>query len=235
MSKATKEWDRIEDILETHEPYPGKEIGEKLCFYEDVDYYEVVNKKLVVNCEKYNLVKENDMEPDTSPDAYEEQKALEEEKEYSHAIGGSKEDRNTMVSDRVSLEKGKEEIPDYTRSLNEFQSDFKHVTFKSQTLNMRKQRSKGYDKGTGGIKMDDLSSSSESMRSGGSELDYRERKRKSIKYIEKAKMKVTRKTDPNEQTTESIKNDLDLLRPLEHDLELEMNSPVRRSSSVHRG
>ena len=81
MPKATKEWDRIEDVLKEHEPYPGKEIGEKLCFYDDVDYYEVVEKKLVVNWEKYNLVKENYRESDTSPEAYEEQKALEEEKE----------------------------------------------------------------------------------------------------------------------------------------------------------
>ena len=54
---SIKEWETINDILDNQNPAPSKELGEKLWFYEDIDYEEVVANKLAVQWDQYKLMR----------------------------------------------------------------------------------------------------------------------------------------------------------------------------------
>jgi hypothetical protein len=79
MSKTTKEWKSIYQVIKEHSPYPPKNVGESLCFNSvencpmcqdeginpkevkrcpHIDYNEVTHKRLVVKCDQYNLMKD---------------------------------------------------------------------------------------------------------------------------------------------------------------------------------
>lgn len=76
---SIKEWETINDILDNQSPAPSKELGEKLWFYEDIDYEEVVANKLAVQWDQYKLMRNstkmvNDIEEneDEGDEDYEE-------------------------------------------------------------------------------------------------------------------------------------------------------------------
>lgn len=152
MTKTTKEWYSIYEIIEGHLPYPTAEVGEKLCFYgkancgqcklmdpqklkefetcPHIDYHEVVNRKLVVRCDQYNLIKDDhpnglkaigevaEGEGEAEQEQLHEDLKVSEDDDYT--IITSKDDRNTMVADGMKLEEGKERNEEYFRSVNEF-------------------------------------------------------------------------------------------------------------------
>lgn len=159
MTKTLKEWEKITEILKEHSPYPGRDIGEKLCFFPKekcpqcisakvkppitsdpcphMDYDEVTNRKLAVDCEQYNLIKEQHPKElmeiqeevedeffDGSHSPKEEIKKSSPENDIKFLL--SKEERNTMVTDRKTIEENKEALENF-RSFNDFST--KYVNF----------------------------------------------------------------------------------------------------------
>lgn len=138
MAKATKEWERIYAIVEQHEPYPSKDVGEKLWFYDEIDYHEITNKKLVVKWDQYNLIKDSngrtlspgrEVHPrrkgeysptESAKQVYEEAKHRRGDDDFKCIL--TKEERNTMFSEGKTLEEDKNQVEDYFRSVNEFSS-----------------------------------------------------------------------------------------------------------------
>lgn len=156
MSKTTKEWISIYKVISEHLPYPSKSVGESLCFNSvencfmcqdeginhqevnrcpHIDYDEYTNKKLVVKCEQYNLIKdennlnmieevdeeeyfENKLNKEMENGLIEEDKKEEEDLKYL----SSKNDRNTVVSQIDKFEEDKEDPYAFTRSVNEYSS-----------------------------------------------------------------------------------------------------------------
>lgn len=219
MTKTLKEWEQITKVIEDHSPFPEASVGERLCFYPKdkcpqwladragtipdsdncphMDYHEVTNRKLVVSWEQYNLIKDKNpgdfIEIQEEEEEYygssDEEEELEEskiEQEQDRNVVTSKEERNTIVSQSKNLEESKTFNEEHFRSFNDFSPR------KMSCSDTIKQK---FDNRTKKIRQ--LSSSSDSWNTVGSDLDYRQRREKSFKYIKKIRRNTLRNTDPD--------------------------------------
>lgn len=231
--KTTKEWDTINDILNNHEPYPNQIIGEGLWFNDPnkIDYYEVVTNELAVNCEHYNLIQDNDLQSGGNREVHKVE--VDEDEEFKSNMVSSKADRNTLVANRGAFDNVKEKDPEIYRSVNEFHGEHKNSRFRSKELLQTKRKDIEESQDQDLIQMNSLSSSSDSKNSGGSDYDFKQRKRKSKKFMQKFQtngvMNNGNENEDNECPDDQYALDLNSI----HD-EIEVKSENRRASSVHK-
>lgn len=232
--KATKEWESINSIIEKHEPYPSKETGEKLWFTDEIDYYEKVNNTLVINCEQYNWIKDDSTTLQSTNDGLEQHKSeVDEEEEFKHEMASSKEDRNTLVANRDTLENVKSKDSEFNRSVNEFHGENENTAFKSKEILGIKQEDSKDNQNNNVVEINDLSSSTGSNNSGTSEPGYRQLKRTSKKYL--YNMSITNYEDENTENKNGEDPNINfLLNPDRIQDKLEVRKKTRRSSSANR-
>jgi len=226
MSKTIKEWRKIYEIIDNHTPFPTKEKGELLCFnslrnWEDcqndqktshekenkcshIDYYQITSKELAVKVDQYNLIKESnnlniikeeinedkDIASANVTDFKNYKMDQRKEEDYFNYIP-SKDERNTMLHTDQKLEEEKE-LPDtYFRSVNEFQSRISDDNSSTKSKDMAKHLLE-----PNFSKIDELSSSSDSENSAGSDLDYRQKRQRSMKVMRRLSRKPCLQQDP---------------------------------------
>lgn len=112
---SIKEWEIINDILDNQTPSPSKEVGEKLWFYEDIDYEEVVANKHAVQCDQYRLMRnstkliddiEENEEEDIDEDAKDNnQKGLQDSNEMYSMARSDLNNNKSLNTNKIEEEK----------------------------------------------------------------------------------------------------------------------------------
>ena len=193
---AIKEWETINEILETQTPPPSKEVGEKLWFYEDIDYEEVVANKHAVQCDQYKLMRNSTKIVDEIEEGDEEgdEEYEEDHKEENHDLLNN----NQEITNPIST--SQEENSQGLNNAEEDKEDSNGQRSNADKPNLKPKRDNRLDSFVPNFNnTNELSSSSNSIKSYGSDLDYRKRKEKSITLIQKLQgdsLLMRRMTDP---------------------------------------
>lgn len=177
MTKVVKEWETINEIINEHTPVPTQEVGEKLCFYEEVDFYYVISKD---NLSKIENIEELE-EPEEDAENDEETKHDSKEEELNST--SITKENTTKDSGNPKLEEDKdaesENVPlVYTA---------KHQSNKDIVQEIDRFNN---------ARIEELSSSTGSDKSCTSDMDYRKRKQKSFKVYQRFKCLRNRRTAP---------------------------------------